>query len=38
MGAGYKVIKKLGEGAFGSVELIEKDHKYYALKSISLDK
>ena len=34
MRVGYKVVKKLGEGAFGSVQLIEKNHQYYALKVI----
>ena len=32
------MVKKLGEGAFGSVQLVEKNHQYYALKVISLNK
>ena len=38
MGAEYNEEKKLGEGAFGSVQLVEKNHQYYALKVISLNK
>ena len=32
MGNDYKIIKKLGEGGFGDVYLIEKQFKQYALK------
>ena len=32
MGNGYRIIKKLGGGAFGNVYLIEKNGKQYALK------
>ena len=28
----FKIIRKLGEGGFGDVYLIEKDNKFYALK------
>ena len=28
----YPIIRKLGEGGFGIVYLVEKDNKYYALK------
>ena len=28
----FKIIRKLGEGGFGDVYLIEKDKKFYALK------
>ena len=30
----YKIITKIGEGAFGKVFKVEKDNKYYALKKI----
>ena len=32
MEKGYKILKKLGEGGFGIVYLVEKDKKQYALK------
>jgi len=33
----YKIIKELGEGAFGSVVEVEKDNKYYAIKEIKIE-
>ena len=30
----YKIITKIGEGAFGKVFKVKKDNKYYALKKI----
>ena len=33
-GKKYKNIKKIGEGGFGDVYLVEKDNNYYALKKL----
>ena len=38
MGNDYKIIKQIGEGGFGNVQLIEKNNKYYALKRIFINK
>ena len=34
----FKIVKQLGEGGFGNVQLIEKNNKYYALKRIVINK
>lgn len=34
---GYKVIKQLGEGSFGTVYLVKKNDIEYAMKSIEID-
>ena len=34
----FKIVKQLGEGGFGNVQLIEKNNKYYALKRILINK
>lgn len=34
----YKIIKRLGQGAFGTVYQVEKDGTYYALKSLDVKK
>ena len=36
-GAGYKIIRELGKGVSGNVQLIEQNNQYYALKRIPLD-
>ena len=36
MEKGYKMIKKLGEGGFWVVYLVEKDNKQYALKQCKM--
>ena len=36
MGADYKIIKEIGKGGFGTVYLIEKENKKYALKKIPI--
>ena len=36
--ANFKIVKQLGEGGFGNVQLIEKNNKYYALKRILINK
>ena len=33
----YKIIKEIGQGAFGTVYLIEKGDKKYALKKIPIN-
>ena len=37
VGSSYKIIKEIGKGAFGTVYLIEKDNKNYALKKIHIN-
>ena len=37
MGADYKIIKEIGKGGFGTVYLIEKENKKYALKKIPIN-
>ena len=37
VGSSYKIIKEIGKGAFGTVYLIEKDNKNYALKKIPIN-
>ena len=36
MGADYKEIKDIGQGAFGKLKLVEKDNQFYALKKIPI--
>lgn len=33
---GYKIVKKLGEGAFGVTYLVTKDSRDYALKKLKM--